>query len=227
MSKASNLIDSFLATSGPRGDVRATLEEFVRFARIKQFLDAGYRMSIYKGFTLLLDDTSAVDREVYDTGAWEQPQVDYFFALGERHFGQQGCTFIDAGSYFGLYSLVAATKSFVRRGIAIDADRRNFAQLSANIFINNLQAKIEAFHTALSSTESVVPYKPSWVNPENRGGTGVVLKTDYTIDMRTKPLDSLLDQRGGNILMKLDVEGHETQVLEGARALLDSNNFII
>src|ERR1700750_367900 len=60
------------------------------------------------GFLLMLDESSLVDNTVITQGTWEEEQLSYMSDLMARFRGRKKTTFLDVGSYWGLYSLIAA-----------------------------------------------------------------------------------------------------------------------
>src|SRR3989338_9770525 len=57
-------------------------------------------------------------------------------------------TFYDIGANVGLYSLYAAIKGI--SVIAFEPESQNYAEFNKNIFLNNLDSKIQALNVAIS-----------------------------------------------------------------------------
>lgn len=175
----------------------------------------------------LVDDVSAVDCELARSGVWEEEQIQYLFSLAREEFGGQPAAFLDLGSYFGIYSLRATQIDFIKEQHAVDGDPRNYMQLCANLFLNQLEDRVKAHNVALSASAGVVNYRISSTNPRNRGGTGVILETDVARQARCVAADDIISVRGQNVVCKMDVEGHEPSVLEGMKDLISTNNFVL
>jgi FkbM family methyltransferase len=182
------------------------------------------------GFRLLLDRGSLVDRAIVDTGEWEHEQLDYFVGLIERIRGRGECLFIDVGAYWGLYTLVAHRSAAFGALYAIEADRHNFAQLQANLFLNNASAGVTSVNKAAGHDEAPLFFRDSASHADgNRAGTSV-LPHDTTLPGRQVPassIDALLQASGAWILLKIDVEGFEANVLRGMAQTVRDNRVLM
>ncbi|MBN6728806.1 FkbM family methyltransferase [Burkholderia multivorans] len=189
-------------------------------------LDVHERM----GFNLLLDDSSLVDRTVIQHGTWEPEQLSYMAELTELFRKFESPIFLDIGSYWGLYSLLAMRSGAFAEQIAFEADRTNFAQLQSNLFLNKATGKIRTINKAVSDKEAVLKFRDSTTHPEgNRAGASVLgWEEDYIgYPVEAVPIDSVIKENGRHILMKLDVEGHEAQVLRGMTGTIANNKVVM
>src|SRR5262249_77547 len=108
----------------------------------------GARLIRYNDLLLLLDPSSVVmDRYMLAAGDWEPEQQNFLVTTTRAVISDPACeaVFLDIGAYFGLYALCMARSGLFRRIIAIEGDRRNYAQLRANVFINALDRQIDCF----------------------------------------------------------------------------------
>ncbi len=134
-----------------------------------------------------------------------------------------GKVFIDVGSHAGRYSILLS-RNFDRI-LAIEANPYNFSYLVKNIYLNNLQEKIQPLNVALSDKIGLSKLYLSEVG----GGThSLVVKREKYIFVVTMPLDFVIEQMGlkpSDIsLVKIDVEGAEYYVLLGMTNLLEKGN---
>lgn len=149
------------------------------------------------------------------------------------HFVQPGDVVIDAGAYVGSYSLFYG-KLVGRKGQIFSYEPQ---QLAVQLFESKIKAKkiknIEIYNKAVSSVDGKkIPMKvyqnkldqsctvePLLMN-EGRmpGDTSVVL-------VETEKLDTLLPKMGKRkcSFLKIDTEGHEGEVLKGAKQLIASH----
>ncbi|MCG6121791.1 MAG: FkbM family methyltransferase [Microvirga sp.] len=133
--------------------------------------------------------------------------------------------FLDIGANFGLYACVLAANGVVSRAVAFEPDRRNEAQLRANIARNGLDGIIAVQPVALGpqTGEARLAEGPA----SNRGasrlvdGAGEEESAAYTVPVRR--LDDLVPLSGARILAKIDVEGREAGVLAGMERVLREN----
>lgn len=126
--------------------------------------------------------------------------------------------FVDIGANCGLYSLIAAKAGV--SVLAVEPNRLNYLRLKQNIDHNGF-VNIQPHSIALSD-------KPGRATLYG-GGEGASLLRNwggmtntYAQEVEVDTLDNLLASRSGlvDILIKIDVEGHEPAVLSGARGLL-------
>ncbi len=178
---------------------------------------------------LLLDKASPVDRLIIDGKAWEPEQTIFFMDLLAKFFGEPKLIFVDVGAYWGLYSLLAM-RSGVQTIYAFEPDRHNFAQLEAQIFLNNASSFIRPINKAVSSATREFRFWDSRTHPDgNRAGVGIAPedfpRPTYKVDAVS--LDEFLAVKDSVIAIKLDVEGHETEALRGMANTVKNNRVIM
>jgi FkbM family methyltransferase len=130
--------------------------------------------------------------------------------------------FIDVGANIGVYSLLAKAICPNVRVVAIEPSIPNLKLLRHNLALNDFDVTVvEA--AATSKAGKVVLYD----FPECSSSSSLEKGwRDGTVERLTQAttLDNLAAKHGltGKTLIKIDVEGHEVQVLEGARKLIRS-----
>jgi FkbM family methyltransferase len=176
-------------------------------------------------------DSQVVDRSIVETGDWEAEQQGFLLATARSVISSRTCEamFIDVGAYFGLYALRMARSGIFHRVIAIEGDRRNYAQLRANVFINGLDRKIDCLEIAVSDSVWDMHFRHSESSPVgNRGGVGHVEHDLHLAEKKkTVPIDDLVSASGSLIVAKIDVEGHELRVIRGMRRLIENNSVLL
>lgn len=132
------------------------------------------------------------------------------------HLLRPDSLFVDVGANIGSYSiLAAATESIV---ISVEPIPDTFEHLKNNIRLNSFDAKIEAHCVGLSNKKGSLKFS-SKLDTVNH-----VVADDEDIESVVVPvttLDLLLDGRCPDLL-KIDVEGHEREVLLGALSTLNN-----
>ncbi len=178
------------------------------------------------GLHLLFDLDDIVDKYLLAFRAFESAEQRLLFdAVTAGVSPGQRNIFIDVGAHSGLYALLAWQSKLFNRIIAIEADPRNFAQLKANLFLNRAVTQIDAVEAAASNVAGELTF--SLASDRGRdlsmvaGGEKKPGFTDYAV--RSVRIDDLENMEGGFLAAKIDVEGHETQVIQGMLRLLKAN----
>ncbi len=137
---------------------------------------------------------------------------------------KRGRVFIDIGAHLGRYSILAS-KNF-EKIYAIEPHPLNYKMLRKNLQHNNVK-NVYAINIALSSKNTYVYLSDLDVN------TGAVKVSDKgRIKVRAFKLDYLIEEMLYIDIMqidliKIDAEGHEFEILEGALNLLKKGNPIL
>jgi len=124
--------------------------------------------------------------------------------------------FVDVGANAGSYTVLAcAVRS--ARGRCFEPVPSTFARLMDNIRINDLSGRVEAFNVGISDRECELAFT-SAEDCTNH----VIANCEKSADTITVKAMRLDDALGGQIpaVLKIDVEGFETAVIEGAAATL-------
>jgi FkbM family methyltransferase len=139
---------------------------------------------------------------------------EMFFLL---HFLRPNDLFVDIGANIGSYSILSAAHIGCDT-ISIEPVPATFNHLIDNIRINGIEEKIEALNIALGAQEGTIAFT------SNMGTMNHVATSNDrdTIMVKICSLDDILGKRTP-ILLKIDVEGFETEVLNGASQTLAGN----
>lgn len=141
-------------------------------------------------------------------------------------------SFWDVGAHIGYYSWLVAAESPDTRIVAIEPDPINQAVLHQS----RLHAPaVNILNVAISRVDG----SATFLTDEVSGATGTLESQQETFNFRnyaepslsvsvkTRSLDSLEVELGAPDLVKIDVEGHEGSVIEGATQLLTRHPLII
>lgn len=189
-----------------------SLHKIIRRLRRQQF-----KVSRINGIHFLLDDSNTIDRDLDTFKSFEKEQIEQLVSLIRTHKCSE---FVDVGAHAGLYSLVLSAEQSIQplRIQAFEPDTVNRQQLYANLFLNRSDT-IEVSSYGLSNKNSRVNFTRYPDN--NRGKSQIDEHGDMTIEVRRG--DDLLDLKHKTIAFKIDVEGHEYEVIEGLQKTLQNN----
>ncbi len=186
--------------------------------------DFPYRLRKWFDLFLLLDTNSYVDRKIFQQEGWEGRQLDIIKSACHHFKKNGGFTFLDVGAYWGLYAMKSVQWG-ADATIAMEPDPQNHKHLLTHLMINNLLDKVETYHLAASSEACTLNFLASEaISCGNRGGAQVVSDVnDQLVSVKGVKIDDVAPFNGRNIIVKLDVEGHELHALRGMQRLCDEN----
>jgi FkbM family methyltransferase len=137
---------------------------------------------------------------------------DMMFLL---HFLRKEDSFADIGANVGSYT-VLASGHIGAETFAFEPVPSTFLHLGNNIAINHIEKKVTSFNVALGSKEGIIEFTSSFDTTNH-----VANKNDTdTISVSVETLDHILENRKIPSLLKIDVEGFETEVLMGGGKIL-------
>jgi FkbM family methyltransferase len=154
-------------------------------------------------------------------GGYEYP-TRYFL---DQHL-QPGDVFIDVGAHWGLYALTAATRWPGEVSVlAVEPEPENLRHLEEWVIRNAATQDVTIVGAAAGASEGTVTFARNSTMGHAIAEPGG--KTPFgTFAARVTTIDALLQQHpkllGRRTFLKIDVEGYEPEVIEGARGLIES-----
>ncbi len=120
--------------------------------------------------------------------------------------------FIDVGANVGSYTILACS-AIGASGYAFEPVPSTYKRLIENIRLNHLENRVKCFNIGVGSEQGSIAFTSNMDTENHALASGE--QSDNTISVEVSTLDAVL---GGEspTLMKIDVEGYETPVLEGA-----------
>jgi FkbM family methyltransferase len=147
--------------------------------------------------------------------------AQYYMGLSEfeemsfvLHFLQKDDLFVDVGANVGCFTLLASGIKNANT-IAIEPLPKTFSYLRNNLIINDLDNKVEALNIGLSDKKGILKFTQN-ISQNNH----VAHENDTdTISVEVNTMDDILRDKQP-ILLKIDVEGFEKAVIDGATQTL-------
>jgi len=142
---------------------------------------------------------------------------EYYDMAFLLHFLRPDDLFIDIGANIGIYTILASAETGATT-ISIEPIPSTYNHLLDNIFINKIEDKVQALNIGLGSEKKFIRFTNE-LGAVNHVATGAETNT---IEISIETLDSI--SKRIPTLLKIDVEGFETEVLNGAKSILANND---
>jgi len=174
------------------------------------------------GCRIQIPDDAEV-REAFEYFGWKDPAA-VNESLGFMNVAAKAKILWDVGALFGFFSLAFALKGADRRALAFEPNPSSRAKLEECLHLNPT-AKVEVFDFAVGLPDKVVEFERGFhytavtESPARPGEKDSAQKEIVAI--KTRSIDELIERNfAPPDIIKIDVEGHEFDVLLGARKLL-------
>lgn len=202
-----------------------------------RLVSALQRRSLRKGMIgtpMIVSSSDLIGHRIISTGHFESRQIEGFdFILADPRgaIGQDidwAGSFVDVGANIGIYSIRYGDR--FARTFAIEANPLTYDILKANLSLSEV-GTVTPVCSGASDQHGTASLQVS-----TAGVLGWARLDDdahwktRSIPIPVAPLDDLLDAHGPRSrvsLMKIDVEGHERQVLLGARRILEQDGPVV
>jgi len=152
------------------------------------------------------------------TGFWYVELPDYEEMLFLKHYLRDGDIFYDIGSNAGGFAVYAAGCGC--QVVAFEPVPHSFARLRENVAVNRPHCLIEPVNLALGSKSGTLEMTTAFGTGNHvvrAGESGCSVRVDVVT------LDDFVLARESPRFLKIDVEGHELDVLSGAATVLASS----
>jgi len=172
------------------------------------------RLASAPGISMALDPKDHMHGMIAFTGFYERSLT----ALVRQRAECSGLL-VDVGANWGYFTLLWAAANPANKVIAIEASPRNIAPLRANVARNHLGNQVTIHGLAVADTPGTVEFE---FGSEDETGWGGIAPANAsaTVTVEATTLDKLCAGIGPIDVLKIDVEGAETLVLNGASDLL-------
>lgn len=138
----------------------------------------------------------------------------------------------DIGANIGFYSLLSSLGETVKSVHAFEAVHEPYQEMTKNIEMNDLQKRVFSHNLAVSNENADITFlinrdPLSGINASKCSTFHDEKKYSYERNVKAIMLDDFCDFTNKSIAFKIDVEGHELAVIEGAEDLLKNNKCFI
>lgn len=186
--------------------------------------DDKFFVASYYGCRMLVRMGDLTGREIGRRWA-DRKQLSFFLRECER---RHPAIFLDIGANAGLYTCVALVAGKIPRAIAFEPDRRNAANLAANLLMNDLLDRVDVHAVAVGSRSERLALVPG---PSINTGVSRLAPRDTSPQdgyfVNVVRIDELLQLSGLVLFVKIDVEMHECEVLAGMTRTLRDNDGLV
>ena len=196
--------------------------------RVLKFLGKNKGYYRIKNILFYLDFLDPIDRKIILDNKYEDDSVSFLENLFENY---SISTFLDIGANAGYYSFNFADKFKSLKVKAYEPNLDAFHKFNKTLAKNSFK-NIEAFNYGLSDTEKKVKMI-TWYKHGHAKTNSIILKDNDDLknskifEANLKVGDDLLNFKNEILCIKIDVEGHELNVLKGLNKNLNQNKCII
>lgn len=149
------------------------------------------------------------------TGLHEFPDMAFLL-----HVLRSDDLFIDVGANAGSYTILACS-AIGAKGFAFEPVPSTYKRLVQNMRLNNLENMVICINKGIGSEQGSIAFTSGCDTSNHALAPGE--QSDNILSVEVSTLDIALDSESPT-LMKIDVEGYETQVLKGAHETLNKKS---
>jgi len=139
------------------------------------------------------------------------------------HLLRKDDLFADIGANIGSYTVLAAGQVGAK-AICFEPLPATFRQLEKNISINHLERLVTAYNKGVGSTKTTLLFTSSYDTVNHVVAAAENNVATNAVEVEVLPLDDVLKEAAVPLLVKIDVEGFETEVIKGMKRTLADQN---
>jgi len=186
----------------------------------------------FKFFGLNLEGnfSEPMDKEMFLFNNYENLQIEFLINNIKKYNLKY---FIDIGANSGIYSLVVGNQFHKIKIKSFEPVKKTIIKFKKNLRLNKKLKNIKLYKFGLSNKNSKLLMKAKIRDDYiQSSGYGVVKKEDNLKNLHIennifKIGDSIIKLKNRDISIKIDAEGHEYEVLQGLKKLLNYNRIFL
>jgi len=199
---------------------------YIFYRAIRRFLNRDIKVKIYNFFVWCSFRKNKMSHSIIRKCDFEDLKELNLIKILSR----DKSTFIfDCGSNFGFYSLYLASLNENNQVIAFEASPKTYQELKKNIEENEFK-NIQCHNLALTNNENqtLTFFESSndWESSLIESNFNNKTKTNIS-SAKLDSFEDRIEKKNQHIIIKLDVEGYEMQVLDGAKKIIEKYSPII
>lgn len=212
------------------------LKDFLRFGQISPTVAAFIYIALRKSFLRTRLVRGKLGYFLHRKGTLDFQFANYGYEWGVKCFMNQHYSgksiFIDIGANVGTYSVMLAGKGL--DVIAFEPAYESYKALNINMMLNGYEKRFMAFNFGLSTENRRAGFNYDPINTgashldtlpfENETFAQRAVHTEIELRRFDDLTDELNIDPNAGVLMKIDVEGMEPQVIEGASNFIKKHN---
>lgn len=193
---------------------------YSRRAHMQPELFKSAPLAMVPGVTLDLVPTDVAHQAMAWMGFYERAS-----SLRILELARKGGLLVDVGANYGYYTCLWAAVSAANRVVAFEASPRNIAGFTQNVAQNCLEEQVTIEGCAVGREEGVMNFE---IGPEGQTGWGGLTGAATDLSVPVVSLDTYCRDKSISLInvLKVDVEGADTWVLEGASELLREHRIL-
>lgn len=174
------------------------------------------------GVFMMNGGDNMIGLSLFVDGRFDKALVDTACDMAETYLGREDLTYVDVGANLGSNTVYALRHAAFARAICFEPGPANFSNLLSTIELSGMAHRVRCERTALGQSVGRLELELSEVN---HGDHRIRMSESERLDVMEIPVTTLdlalsPDERASVGLVSVDVQGFETQVLEGAGGLL-------
>ncbi len=198
--------------------------------RILKVLGQNIFIYEFNNLKIIINLNEPMDQLIFFHNEYEKLQMNFLIqkiAEIKPHF------FLDIGSNSGIYSLTVGDQFSKIKVLAFEPIKKTRSIFKKNVSLNKKNKNVKLYPFGLSDKSKNLLVKAQIKNGYiQKGGFGVANNNEDTTSLHTeyapfKRGDDLLKIKNKIVFVKIDVEGHEINVLEGMLKILKRNKVFL